>query len=744
MRARLVSSLAAGLLVVTVLGLALQAAPSFWVSATQAEFLKGRVEQVAVDAFGRATLGPTLSVLSDPASAVVWSLATDARGTVYAGTGHDGRVYALSASGASTLFFDSGESEVHAMTAAPGGGLFVATSPEGRIYRVSPTGEATTYFDPEERYIWALTTDPAGRLYAATGDRGVVYRISASGQGDALFTPKADHVTGLLVRPDGTLLATTAGPGRLFSVNAEGRGFLLLDSGFTEVRQPVVDRSGLVFVAALNGTPGTVVSTAADPAPAAPASPSGAGVSVDVVSVTIAASSSAPASPASGAGSSNGSGAIFRVIPDGLWDRVWSSGEASPLMLAVDETRGLIVATSHEGQLLSIDRNTAVATVLGQLPSPQGTAVLVQPTRLLLATANPGRVSVLTTARALSGQVESKVYDAGGLATWGAVSWRAEIPSGTALELRTRSGNSSAPDDSWSAWSAPYTVADGTPVSSPPARYLQWRAALTGTATATPTLTSVTIASRGRNQRPHVDTITVHPAGVVFQKPYSTGETEIAGFPEEPHERRLAGAGATSSGAPSLGKRVLQPGLQTFQWKADDPDGDVLHYDVWIRREGDTRWQPIGRDLSEALLVWDTTTVPGGRYVARVDARDTASQTVDSALTGTLESTLVTVDHAPPTVRVISTVRRGAAAVITLDISDADSVVASVEVSVNGARWRPVAAADALFDTRTERVVIDIAEPGQAPLVMVRASDQAGNTAAHAVALPTGPTPPQR
>jgi len=234
MRARVLSAIAGSLLAVTALGLALSAAPAFWVTATQAEFLKGRVEHVTVDTFGRATLGPSLSLLADPATAVVWSLATDAAGTLYAGTGHDGRVFKLTPTGAPTVWFDSAEPEVHAMTAAPGGGLFVATSPEGRIYRVSATGEATPFYDPEERYIWALATDSAGRLYAATGDRGVIYRISPTGQGAVLFASKADHVTGLATRPDGTVLATTAGPGRLFSVGSDGKGFLLLDSGFPE------------------------------------------------------------------------------------------------------------------------------------------------------------------------------------------------------------------------------------------------------------------------------------------------------------------------------------------------------------------------------------------------------------------------------------------------------------------------------------------------------------------------------
>ena len=50
-------------------------------------------------------------------------------------------------------------------------------------------------------------------------------------------------------------------------------------------------------------------------------------------------------------------------------------------------------------------------------------------------------------------------------------------------------------------------------------------AVLTGTSTAAPTLTSLSSAYLPRNIRPQVVSITVHPPGVVFQKPFSSGET---------------------------------------------------------------------------------------------------------------------------------------------------------------------------------------------------------------------------
>ena len=45
-----------------------------------------------------------------------------------------------------------------------------------------------------------------------------------------------------------------------------------------------------------------------------------------------------------------------------------------------------------------------------------------------------------------------------------------------AVEVSTRSGNTPTPDEAWSEWSAPYTDAEGSPIASPSARYLQWRA----------------------------------------------------------------------------------------------------------------------------------------------------------------------------------------------------------------------------------------------------------------------------
>src|SRR5215831_19043104 len=97
------------------------------------------------------------------------------------------------------------------------------------------------------------------------------------------------------------------------------------------------------------------------------------------------------------------------------------------------------------------------------------------------------------------------------------------------MEVETRSGNTEATDETWSAWSTNYIDSDGSAIASPKARYLQWRATLSGSGDG-PVLTSVSAAYLQRNLRPTVRSITVHPPGIVFRKPFTTGEPDLAGF----------------------------------------------------------------------------------------------------------------------------------------------------------------------------------------------------------------------
>jgi hypothetical protein len=278
-------------------------------------------------------------------------------------------------------------------------------------------------------------------------------------------------------------------------------------------------------------------------------------------------------------------------------------------------------------------------------------------------------------------------------------------------------------------------------VTSPKARYLQWRVVMTAKA-ASPVLTSVTTAYLERNLRPKVDSITVHPPGVVFQKPFSTGELELAGYDEPLSDGRQTSASSqpqAATGAPQLGRRVYQKGLQTFVWKADDDNGDRLMFDVLYRREAETSWQALKRSLTDPILVWDTSSVPDGTYTIKVVASDSASNAPGSALGGEMESTTFDIDNTPPRVSVTSIRREGPRLVVAFLVEDAQSPVQRVEYSLDANRWRVVYPKDGIPDSRREEFEVAVDGEAVARNVIIRATD-AMNNAATAVAEPPRPT----
>ena len=141
---------------------------------------------------GRLPLGPALTPVADPESPVLWAGVLAPDGTRYPGSGNDGGCWKV-VKGASSVFFDANEIEVHALALAPNGGLYVGTSPDGRVYKVNATGKAAPFFDPEDNT--SGDGEPAGRdAFVGTGDKGVIYKVTPDGKGAVFFRSKSTHV----------------------------------------------------------------------------------------------------------------------------------------------------------------------------------------------------------------------------------------------------------------------------------------------------------------------------------------------------------------------------------------------------------------------------------------------------------------------------------------------------------------------------------------------------------------------
>ena len=193
------------------------------------------------------------------------------------------------------------------------------------------------------------------------------------------------------------------------------------------------------------------------------------------------------------------------------------------------------------------------------------------------------------------------------------------------------------PDETWSEWLGPYLNAEGSTIRNSKSRYLQWKAVLVGNSKRSPLLTSVTTAYLQRNIRPRVSSVSIEPPGVVFQKPYPSGDPGIAGFDGDTPTQRLSRQvvpGNTATANPVQGQRVFKNGLLTFTWKAVDDNGDDLEYDVLYRNQEQTEWNTLRQKLTASIFVWDTTSVPDGKYIIRVVASDSGSTHPERAQQG--------------------------------------------------------------------------------------------------------------
>ena len=692
---------------------------------------------MSIDEHGRLTLGPELTKLHDAAAPFVWTMAPGADGAWFLGTGNDGKVIKVDRSGQGSVFFDSTEMEVHALASAPNGGLYVGTSPDGRIYRVDAKGSAAPFFDPDERYIWSLIVDGDGNVFAGTGDKGTVYKITPDGKGAKFFASKAAHAVSLAFDQNRRLLVGTGAPGRVFRLEGSGRGFLLLDTSYQEIHAIRVDPKGVIYAAAQSGrsqSGGEMVPETVAPPPVTPSIPN---VSTEITSITVAeVGGQAGGGPSAAERRPTMTGAVYRVQPDGLWDEFWTAKDDAPYDMAIEPDGAVLVATGAKGKLFRLSGDPVSALLLTRVPAQQATMIARAGDRTFIATANPGLLMSVSTARATRGTYESDVKDARLVSSWGVMAWRASAPAGTKVEVFTRSGNTRTPDEAWSEWSAAYANPEGSAITSPKARYLQWRAVLTGTAAAAPVLTSLSSAYLPRNIRPQVASITVHPPGLVFQKPFSSGETEIAGLDEDAQDKRVSSNNPLGGGAPALGRRIFQRGLQTFQWKAEDDNNDELSYDVFYRREGDTTWRTLKSDLRETLLVWDTSSVPNGTYVLKVSASDRKSNPADAALAGELESNSFEIDNVAPVVQVGPVRKDGARLVVPADVRDGDSAVTKVEYSLDAQRWQPAFPRDGILDGRQEGFDIRLDADAAGRTLVIRATDALGNVGTGQVRIP--------
>jgi hypothetical protein len=713
-----------------------------WEMNSYQDFLRGRFNGVSLSRDGKLLLAPPLETVYTSEQPVIWSLVEAPDGTVYAGTGHRGRVYRIDKSGKGSLWWTSEQPEVFALAIGPDGALYAATSPNGRVYRIEK-GKAIEYFAPGARYIWALAFGTDGALYVATGDQGKIFRVTGPGKGEVYYETSQTNVTCLALDGEGRLLAGTEPNGILYRITAKDKAFTLYDSNLPEIRTIVPTPGGTIYVAALGG------STARRATAAATAVAAAANMSVTATSTSItvsdtsaqsgvdlkarpgaaqpapAATQTAPTTPLVDITGIERS-AVYRINPDNSVESLWSSKEENAYDL-VARSGELILSTDGQGRIyrLTMDRKLTLAA---QSDEGEITRLANSGGSLLAAVANQGRIVKLGLAPGAKGTFESPVHDAGTVAHWGKLSWLLEGGSAGRVRFQTRSGNSLRPDKTWSDWTDAGGEAGMGPVSSPNARYIQWRATLEGAEGKTPVIEGVSVSYLPQNSAPLLKAInvTTQVAGATTVRP-ATAAAAAATYSITVTNTGELGP-TPSAGTPTQTLTRAAPPLIQISWQAEDPDGDRLIYAVHFRGEDEREWKLLKDNHTENTLSLEAELFADGRYFFRVTASDRLANPPATARETELVSAPVWIDNTPPRV-VAGAPRRNAGQVeIEFEATDAASALRRAEYSVDASAWTPVEAADGVIDSPSEKFVVRFPEPRPGEhLVVFRAFDATGN-----------------
>ncbi len=715
-----------------------------WEMNTYQDFLKGRFQGISLDRDGHLTLAPKLETVFSSGQPTIWSIARAPDGSIYAGTGHRGRVYQINASGTNNLIWTADQPEVFAVAVDPDGVVYAATSPDGKVYRIDK-GKATEFFAPQAKYIWALVFAKDGSLFVGAGNPGNVYRVDKAGKGEIYYETGQEHVTALALDSHDNLLAGSEPNGILYRISAKDKAFVLYNANLPEIRSIVPMADGTIYAAALGGS----IANRNTPLTTSLSSPMSVTVTAPATSITVTDTADAQAeteikpkaevpravaaqpvqqvATASPLAEIPGvdKSAVYRINPDGTVETLWSSKEENVYSLlarppvAGAKSDSLYFSTDAQGRLyrLGADRK---ATLIVETNEGQATRLLESPGGLVAATGDMGKVFRLADAAGASGSYESPVHDSGSVARWGRISWRSAAGK---VQLATRTGNSARPDKTWSDWSEPLTDAQDSLVRSPNARYIQWRASLEGPGAA---VENVSLAYLPQNNPPVVRSISVTMQNSAQKAAAAGGSSTTSAA----YSITVTDTGETSTPAGTPTQTLSHGSGSQVQvtWQADDPDGDRLLYTLYFRGEDEKEWKLLRANVAENSMLLDGDVLADGRYYFRVIASDQPSNAANVARTDELVSSPVLIDNTPPVVTLSAPRRSNDRLEVDADVVDQTSPLRRFEYSLDAGPWTPVEAADGVTDSPREQyhIAIDRLRAGE-HLLVVRAYDTANN-----------------
>jgi hypothetical protein len=693
--------------------------PVTWRFNSEKAYSTGKFTATEVNNYGQLFLGRTaVKLVKKPAFGFVNAMVQTKNGDIFWGTTAPGKVWVWAAGKAQPYYSVPGtDRQVLSLAVGKRGHVLAGISGQGPAKLVRLTQNAggkvvaqSLFHRVGVKYIWAIHVNTDGSMYLATGPTGELWKISRAGKASLVLKTGTKNILAMVQAAHQNLVVGTDSPGLVIRVNERtGKPFVLLSAGAAEIDALAVDPSGDIFAATasplLARIGAAVLSMQADLAGMGrPALVHGGKVLDAGLHKGKGHVAPKPAKarmgrlpprshplplpfPSVGNVKSNvvyqitptGRASILLHVPDMILSMVYQDGK-------------LLLGLGGHGRLLQYDPFTQTETLVTRLTQMDILSLLAgRHGGLYLGTANGGQVLRLSGRAAASGTYVSRVLDAKLPANWGVAHLQAAMPVGTRVTIRTRSGNVKNVKTLgrfWSAWSAAMPANTWRKMSSPAARYLQFK---------------IHLMANKAGQSPVVDA-----AGLVYQ--------QITVPPQINSVMAVPVAGDSH--------------LVKIKWSATDANGDSLQYRLEYRQKGIPVWIGLVKHLTDTDYLFKTNSVPSGKYRVKVIASNAADNSPQETFEVARETRYFVVENAPPVISGLKAkVLPDQRVVVTGFVHSRRVPVVAVAFQVDsGKYWQPAAASDKIFDAPLEGFSARTGKLAAGPhRITIRAVDAKGN-----------------
>ncbi len=715
----------------------------YWRESESKDFKSGKTENLIISNFGTLKLGPEqIKLLKDRTDVnLVFEVKCLPDGSILAATGPEGKVL-IYRDGKWSVLYKANQPYIFSVEVGKSGNVYIGTGGEkGRVYQInvnSKDKKAKLIFEDKQiNYIWKLKLTNDGALLAATGPKGKLFRIDINGS-KCIFECKQKNLLSLAVAGDNTIYVGTDKDGIIYEIKEDANGKYksraIYDATEPEISAISITSNGLIYIATASGKQSKGQARAYLKKPAGRPLTSKASKTNKTLNSNM---SDMKESHFKGKGQKTDEppkqmpfqmppelkemqigklppaakptkgNAVYQIDSLGFVNEVFR--DKVDILSMIAEGDKLYLGTAPDGIIYQIDPSDEEVAVYAKTKSDSIMSLTKDKSGQIIAgTANSAMIIKFGPKLAKSGIYTSKVFDGKQICTWGTITITPKYSGGNGrLKIQTRSsviGNPNQPG--WSDWQS---VIDNGRIISPAARFLQYRALFESDGINSPVLDSVQIAYMQNNLPPELTAVIVN-----------------TGHNSKSHKMPQM---------PNIPKSSAQSKYK-ITWKAKDPNGDKLRFDVYIRHLGTPYWIELKKDYEQQMLQWDSKTVPDGKYQIKIIASDALANPAGMGKTARRISDEFIVDNSPPSVKkfectVVKSENGEKKLLIKADITDAMTEIADARITINsGTDWQYIAPGDEIYDSKSEYIetLVPLAKEISEPvLISMKVQDRFGN-----------------